>query len=312
MNFGIDPANGGESRGIGILCKRTVGNTEAIRSIHTPYEIHPWNTVSSSIVLTYRVDFFNGRWAPIPSTAQVRQWKDFFNVMGLVCFAMFVLAFGMVLLDNSYFSMLKAGQVAVAQPAPNGKASIWLWVSLVLTAYVSGYFYPTVPPLVNTPGIRPVFFLRSPVFFIGVSAVVKGLFAVVLMVIGWFFFGGKAVSLNQRGVTLILLDLWKTILLVLAVVAGAFAIAFIADYLFEVDFRFWVIPVRAFSHDKFGIILMYLPFFRVFYVLHSIAVSSFNYVKQGREWVNVAVLALLTTLGAVVYVVIQYGTFRYR
>ena len=58
-----------------------------------------------------------------------------------------------------------------------------------------------------------------------------------------------------------------------------------------------------------GIILMYLPFFLVFYVLHSIAVNSFNFVKQGKEWVNVAMLALFTTLGALVYVIIQYGTF---
>ena len=84
---------------------------------------------------------------------------------------------------------------------------------------------------------------------------------------------------------------------------------FISDWLFKVDFRLWVIPVKAFGPDKIGIILMYLPFFLVFYVLHSIAVNSFNYIDQGKEWVNVAVLALFTTLGALVYVIVQYGTF---
>ncbi len=137
----------------------------------------------------------------------------------------------------------------------------------------------------------------------------NGLWAVILMAIGWFFFGGKNVSLKERGVTLSLQKLWKTILLALAVVAGAFLIVFTADYLFKVDFRLWVIPVKAFTPDKIGIILMYLPFFLIFYVLHSIAVNSFNYVEQGKEWVNVAVLALFTTLGALVYVVLQYGTF---
>jgi hypothetical protein len=70
-----------------------------------------------------------------------------------------------------------------------------------------------------------------------------------------------------------------------------------------------VLPVKAFLPDKIGIILMYLPFFLVFYVLHSVAVNSFNYVDQGKEWINVALLALFTTLGALVYVIIQYTTF---
>jgi hypothetical protein len=186
---------------------------------------------------------------------------------------------------------------------------VWFWVSLVLSAFVSGFSYLYLPAIVNTPGFRPVFFLQSPVFFIGVWAVVNGLFAGILMLIGWFFFGGKSVSLKERGVTLSLQNLWKTILLALAVVASSFAIVFISDWLFKVDFRLWVIPVKAFMPDKFGIILMYLPFFLIFYVLHSIAVNSFNYVNQGKEWVNVAVLALFTDLGALVYVVLQYVTF---
>ena len=311
LNFGIDPATGGEVRQSGIMYKKTISGTEAIRAIYTPYEIHPWNTVSSN-VMSFSVDFFQaalGAPNPLPGGDQVWQWKGIFNVIGLIGFAMFVLAFAKVLLDTSYFSTLKSGVVVAAQPAPTGKARVWFWVSLVLAAFVSGFSYLYLPAIVNTPGFRPTFFLQSPVFFIGVWAVVNGLFAAILMLISWFFFGGKSVSLKERGVTLSLQNLWKTILLALAVVASSFAIVFISDYLFKVDFRVWVIPVKAFTPDKFGIILMYLPFFLVFYVLHSVAVNSFNYVNQGKEWVNVAVLALFTDLGALVYVVIQYGTF---
>ncbi len=310
LNFGIDPAKG-EVRTSSVLYKQVVDGQEAIRTIFTPYEIHPWNTVSSKVA-TFSIDYFEatlGAPNPIPSTNQVWGWKEMFNILGLVGFAMFVLAFAKVLLETSYFSTLKSGEVVVAQPAPTGNARIWFWFSLALSAFVSGYSYLILPAIVNTPGFRPPVFLQSPVFFIGVWAVVNGLLALVLMLIGWFFFGGKAVSLKERGVTLNLQKLWKTIILSLAVVAGAFLIVFVADYLFKVDFRLWVIPVKAFMPDKFGIILMYLPFFLVFYVLHSVAVNSFNYVKQGKEWVNVAVLALFTTLGALVYVVLQYTTF---
>jgi dienelactone hydrolase len=311
LNFGIDPATGGEVRKAGVLYTKNNGAVDPIRAIYTPYEIHPWNTVSSN-VLNFSVTFFQaalGAPNPIPGTDQVWQYKAIFNVIGLVGFGMFVLAFAMVLLQTSFFSTLKAGEVVVAQPAPTGKSKAWFWVSLVLAAFVSGFSYLYLPALVNTPGFRPVFFLQAPVFFIGVWAVTNGLFAAVLMLIGWFFFGGKSVSLKDRGITLSLSKLWKTILLALAVVAGAYAIVFVSDYMFKVDFRVWVIAVKAFTPDKFGIILMYLPFFLVFYVLHSVAVNSFNYVNQGKEWINVAVLALFTTLGALAYVVIQYVTF---
>ena len=311
LNYGIDPAKGGEKRNAGVMYKQTISNTESIRAIFTPYEIHPWNTVSGS-VLTFSVDFFQaalGAPNPIPGTDQVWVWKEFFNVVGLIGFAIFVLAFAKVLLDTNFFSSLKAGTVVTAQPAPTGKNMVWFWLSLVVTAFVSGYSYLILPAIVNQQGFRPVQFLQAPVFFIGVWAVVNGLLALVLMLITWFFFGGKSVSLKERGVILSLANLGKTLVFSLVVVASSFLIVFVSDWLFKVDFRFWVIPVKAFTPDKFGIILMYLPFFLVFYILHSIAVNSFNYVNQGKEWVNVFVLALFTDLGALVYVVLQYGTF---
>jgi magnesium-transporting ATPase (P-type) len=200
------------------MYKQVISGTEAIRAIFTPYEIHPWNTVSSS-VLNFSVDFFQaalGAPNPIPGNDQVWEWKELFNVIGMIGFGMFVLAFAKVLLDTTYFSTLKSGVVVAAQPAPTGKNRGWFWVSLVLMAFVSGFSYLFLPAIVSTPGFRPAFFLQSPVFFIGVWAVVNGLFAAILMLIGWFFFGGKSVSLKERGVTLSLQNLWKTILLALS------------------------------------------------------------------------------------------------
>jgi dienelactone hydrolase len=311
LNFGIDPTKGGEKRIAGTLYKQTISNTEAIRTIFTPYEIHPWNTVSGD-TLAFSVNFFQaalGAPNPLPGTDQIWVWKELFNIVGLIGFAIFVWAFARVLLDTPYFATLKAGNVVAAQPMPTGKNLVWFWVSLVLTAFVSGYSYLVLPAIVNQQGFRPVQFLQAPVFFIGVWAVVNALFALVLMLITWFFFDGKKVSLKERGVTLSLPNLGKTIVFSLIVVVASFAIVFFADWLFKVDFRYWVIPVKAFTSDKLGIIAMYLPFFLAFYVLHSIAVNSFNYYQQGKEWINVALLALFTTLGALVYVILQYTTF---
>lgn len=305
-----DPAKCGK-RAAGTLYKQPVNGVDAIRAIFTPAEIHPWNTVSGS-VLNFSVDFFQaaiGAPNPIPGTDQVWVWKEFFNIVGLIGFFMFIPAIGLVLLNTGYFGSLKVTAPVSPFPMPTGKNKAWFWVSLVLMSIISGVSYLYLPAIVSAPGFRPTFFLQSPVFFIGSWAFVSGLSALVLMVITWFFFDGKAISFKERGISLSLPNLFKTIVLALIIAASAFSLVFISDYLFKVDFRFWVIPVKAFTPDKFPIIAMYLPFFLVFYVLHSVAINSFNYVKQSAEWINVALMALFTTLGALVYVVLQYGTF---
>jgi pimeloyl-ACP methyl ester carboxylesterase len=312
LNFGIDPAEGEERESYKVYTKDYDG-VEAMRVIYNPNQIHPWNTISLN-VLSSSLDFFEeslGAPNSIPSDSYVWPWKQAFNILGLVGFSMFVLAFAKVLLNKEFFSDLKSEEEVSAQPAPAGKAKIWYWASLVIGAFVSGYSFIKIPTIesLNLWTNGPGFHIQAPVYFIGIWALANGIFALIMMLIGWFFFGGKEVSLKDRGVTISLQKLWKTILLSLSVVSVSYLIVFVSDYLFKVDFRFWIIPVKAFGPDKFGLILTYLPFFLAFYVLHSIAVNSFNYVEQGKEWINVATLALFTTLGALTVVVVQYSTF---
>jgi dienelactone hydrolase len=304
LNFGIDPAKG-EVRADNVMYTQTIDGKEAIRAIYAPWQIHPWNTISSKVV-AFSINFFEkslGAPNPIPSNQQVWQWKAIFNFIGLVGFAIFVWALTRVLLETTYFSTLKADTLVDPEAAPIGKAKIWFWGSLAVGAFVSFYSYLKLPALVAN--LRPAFLNQSPVWFIACWAVVNALFLLILILAGRSLFGSK----SHRGARISGTSLVKTILLSLAVVAGSFLLVFTADYLFKVDFRLWVIPVKAFTPDKFVIILKFAPFFLFFYIVHSIAVNSFNYVKQGKEWVNVAVLAFATVLGALFFVMLQYGTF---
>ena len=284
LNFGIDPAEG-EKRDAYTVYTKEIDGEDAMRVIYNPDQIHPWNTISNNVV-TSSIGFFEeslGAPNPIPATNLVWYWKQLFNIIGLAGFAMFVLAFAKVLLDTKYFSSLKVDEEVVAQPAPTGAAKVWFWVSLFLMAFVSGYSYLKLPAFISDKELRPDYFLQSPTFFIGVWAVVSALFILIMLFISWYFFGAKKVSLKERGVTISLGNLWKTILLSLAVVFSAFLIVFISDWLFKVDFRFWVIPVKAFMPDKFRIILMYAPFFLFFYIIHSVAVNSFNFINREKN-----------------------------
>ena len=304
LNYGIDPAEG-EVRTDNTFYVESIDGKEAIRAIYAPYQIHPWNTISSKVV-NFSVNFFEkalGAPNPIPSNQQVWQWKAIFNFIGMVGFIIFVWAFTRVLLETKYFSTLTAEKIVEAAPAPEGKAKIWFWASLALGAFVSFFSYLKLPALMAT--FRPAFANQRPVFFIAMWAAVNGLFTLILILIGKKMFGSRA----DRGARIWGNKLLKTILLALAVVAGSFLIVFTADYLLKVDFRLWVIPLKAFPPNKFDEILRYAPFFLFFYIIHSVSVNCFNFVKQGKEWINVAVLSFATVGGALFYVMLQYGTF---
>ncbi len=304
LNFGIDPAEG-EVRKDNVFYVKPIDGEESIRAIYAPYQIHPWNTISSK-VLNFSVNFFEkalGAPNPIPANNQVWQWKAIFNFIGLVGFIIFVWAFTRVLLETKYFSTLKAGEIVEPAPAPEGKAKIWFWASLVVSAFVSFFTYLKLPGWIAN--FQPAFVNQRPVWLIALWAFANGIFTLIMILIGRTMSGSGA----ERGTRISGQKLVKTILLALAVVSGAFLIVFAADYLLKVDFRFWVIPVKAFPPSKIDEILRYAPFFLFFYIIHSVSVNCFNYVKQGKEWVNVAVLSLATVGGALFYTILQYGTF---
>lgn len=311
LNYGIDPAQG-EKREAYQLYTQTIDGEEAIRVIYNPNQIHPWNHFSATVVRDY-LDFFQaslGAPNPIPSSNQVWQWKVFFNTLGLFGFVIFLYNITLVLLRTKYFSPLLATEPVVAMPAPTGSSRAWLWISLVLGQVFAGVSYLAIFITVNK--IRPPFFNQSPVFYIGSWATLVGLFTLLLIVIGWYFFGGKksGINLKQRGVVMSWSKVWKTILLSLAVVGLSYSIVFLADWLFKTDFRIWVLPLKAFSARMLPVALKYLPMLAIFYVLNSVAINSFNYVKMGsKPWVNLAVLALFNVLNALVIVIVQYGVF---
>ncbi len=311
LNFGIDPAKG-EVRTSYKLYKQTVDGKEAIRVIYNPDQIHPWNHFSD-VVVKDSLEFFEaalGAPTPLPSTNQVWQWKVFFNTLGLFGVCIFVLSFTKILLTTKFFGALKAAEVPGYLPEPTKIGKIWIWVSLALAALFSGWSYIEIWKFVLQPGVRPPFWQQQPVFYISMWALASALFILLEIAIGWFIFGGKAVSMKERGLCIGWKRVWKTILIALAVVSCTYLIVFIADYFFKVDFRIWVIPFKAFMPDKFVQIFTYLPFFVLFYVVHSMAVNSFNNIKMGgKEWINLLVLSLATVGGALFIVVVQYSTF---
>lgn len=311
LNFGVDPKASGQPRNSNTIYKQDISGTTASRVIYNPAQIHPWNTISSTVAAD-SIEFFKdalGSPNPISPTNQIWQYKMLFNLLGLVGFVMFLVSFTQTLIYTEFFASLRATQEAKIAPAPAGIGKAWFWGGLVTSSLISGISYIK---LYNwTEKNRPPFFIQRPVFYIGTWSAVLGIASILILFLTYKLFSKRnGMNLRSSGVIISLKSLLKTIGLALIVVVSAFGLVFIADYLFKSDFRFWVIAVKAFTPDKIGISFIYLPFFLLFYIANSVAVNCFNYVAIGKkEWMNTALIALFNGLAPMVIVAIQYINF---
>lgn len=314
LNFGDDPA--ASNRSTSTYYKKTINDTDAVRVLYTPAQTHPWGPFSKATT-EYTIDFFDKTLSspnPLPSSSQTWQWKEFFNAVGLIGFAMFLVAFTKLMLGTRVFADLRLSQPLEVKPnSPRGLA--WFWGGLGVSAIFSGWSYIA---LSHSEAIGPIAFNAVPTIwpqgaplFIGVWAAVNGVLALVIMTISYLIFGRKN---GQHLADIGILPGWKKffkgIILGAIVVVAAFGIVFVVDYFFKTDFRIWVLAIKAFTPDKIGIAFMYLPLFLVYFVANSMAINSFNrFSIRKKEWINTAILAFFNSLAPIVLVIAQYSTF---
>lgn len=308
LYFGEDP-EGLEARSAETIYKEEIEGKEAARVIYNPNITHPWAHFSKRVVDS-SVQFFDealGAPNPIKGSDQIWQVKAFFNALGLVGFIMFVVSFAKVLLKTSCFSSLKAEEEVLPAPALSGKEKTWFWVSSILGAVFSFvvymFGYGIISKLVG--GAVP----QSGPAFIGIWAALCGVFSLFLLWVGRKF--TKAPSrTEENGVKISAKKLGLTVLLALIVAVSAYALVFLADYLFKTDFRLWVVALKAFNANLIPYILLYLPLFLLYYIPNSICINSYNYFELGKKpWINTCVNAIFNILPSVVMVIIMYGCF---
>jgi len=315
LHFGAAPDEVSDTREASEFYTDTVDGEDALRIVYTPAENHPWGTISMTTVAS-QIEFFEEAFgAPneIASGSQVWQVKETFTLFGLIGFGIFLVAFTRAMLSTRAFAGLRAPAAAIAPTTRKGLG--WFWGGLVVSAIISGWSWLV---LANTPWVGAIafnavqFFMpQGAVFFVSFWAAVNAIAAIIIMVISYLLFGRKnGLDLRASGV----LPGWKKffhgISLSLVVVVAAYAIVFVLDYFFKTDFRWWVVAVKAFTPDKVGIALMYLPLFAIYFVANSVAINAFNrFSIRGKEWINTALLAFFNALAPIVLVVAQYTTF---
>lgn len=306
LHFGVDPT-GLDKRDAYTYYSETVDGEECFHVIYRPNIIHPWSHFSAKSE-TCVIDFFTNALNapnPIDSSNQVWQWKEAFNFVGLVGLAIFICAFGTLLLFTPTFESLRAKEVVQPAKLADNKAKIWFWGSLAAGALFASLIYITAVAFGNTKAVS-----QTEAMGLGVWSTLCGLFTILSMVVFYQCYGKKhGMDLAELGVKMPLKKLGLSVLLGVIIAVMAYVCVFTADYFFYADFRIWTLAIKAFEAP----ILKYLPYgllFVTFYVASSVANNCFNYNEiGGKSWVNTIIVALFTALPAIILPTIQYTTY---
>jgi pimeloyl-ACP methyl ester carboxylesterase len=262
------------------------------RVLYTPAITHPMDHISPEAI-GYSLDWFQRNLTggtPLAAADQVWYGKEIGTLAALVGFIALLLGTFDVLLMQRYFAPLAQAPVAL------NEARSWRWwLTLALTAFVPPatffLFFQWGAQWLKASTLLPEGITNQ----IMVWAVLNGVITLVLALVF-----GKRPAFSGRWL--------PAVLAAFLTVAVGYAALAVVDFLFKVDFRFWIIALRPMSRTQFVYFWVYLLPFVAFFLIALRTLHAELGVKgdgAARQYLsNIVALAL----GFLVFLAAEYGT----
>ncbi len=268
------------------------------RVLHTPAITHPAEHISHEAI-GYSLDWFARTLqggTPRPSGDQIWLRKEIGTLIALLGFVALLIGVFDGLLEARMFSHLRLPEIADGTMPAHVAADGRRWtVAFVLTALIPALTYYPALALAGT-FVKPSVWLPQGITNqIMVWAVINALITLALMP-----FAPKRAS--RIG------TVWPSVLIAVATVLAGYAALWLADLVFKIDFRFWIVALKLMSAKQILIFLIYLvPFTAFFVIALHVLHRNFSTMAAGRAGLYLTNIFALT-LGFIVLLVLQYGT----
>lgn len=216
---------------------------------------------------------------------------------GIRVLEIIVIVFAALMLIVGITNRVKGAKDADSRFMSYAKGGFWLaGISVVLLVVLFGYQLFAQNPYFNSTASNWSAYWS---FVIG--------FICLLMVIGSYYFVNKPreISLEAYGVKVKLKSILSAFTVAVVAFVTGYAILFVLDGIFHVDFRIWTLAVKVFRTEHFITMLKYLPMFMLFYVVLSVLLNA-----NTRAVKHSYLTAIGTTAGGcILWLVVQYGVF---
>jgi pimeloyl-ACP methyl ester carboxylesterase len=267
------------------------------RVLYTPAITHPAEHISHEAI-GHSLDWFAKTLqggTPRPSDDQIWFRKEIGTLIALLGFVALLIGVFDGLLEARMFSRLRLPVIADGTMPEHVAADGRRWTAaFVLSAFIPAL---TLYPAFALAGtfVKPSAYLPQGITNqIMVWAIINALIALALMP-----FAPKRAS--RRGIV------GQSAVIAVATVIAGYAALWLADLVFKIDFRFWIVALKLMSVKHFLIFLIYLvPFTAFFVIALHVLHRNFSTMAAPRGALYLTnILAL--TLGFIVLLGLQYG-----
>ena len=307
----------------------TIDGEEYIRVINQNTEIHPLNHFSKAscrdlINFFYEVFGVPSGHTKIDANNQIWQWKEFFNLVGLVGIFLFLFPFASLLIHGTkFFEELAQPEPAPAPALSDGSKKAKYWITYAINTILPALLVvPVAYKLVGKESFVPFtygkWFGEPNTNELAAWTLVVGLALLVVFLISSRIGSTEKGTPACWGVKVSGRVIWKSVLLAALTVFTAYVILFTNDLIFNTDYRIWVIDMRVFNVQKLLYFVAYFPAWVVFYLVNSLLVNGGNRVEGRPEWRTLLISCIGNIAGIAVLIFIQYhgiianGTFAFN
>ena len=283
---------------------------------NTLHGVQPFDIRSTAHIL-YFLDYMYELESPIDCNNQIWGWKQFFQLILMIGVFMFIFPITQILLDMPFFKSIKFDRPVKARPT-SAKSWIVFAVTLLLGATCACFSFVPLADLSKVlfadAAAHKVtwFFPERMNNAIMLWAFVNGSVGLGLFFGSWALFGRKnGEKIKDMGLWIGVGNFFKTLLCAFLVWGAFYTVISVVTDVFGVDPRYTFVAIRVPNIRYLIYMLMYLPFFFVFYFSNSLRVNvSAHTNNDGKGWwqvLNYALAVLANTLGLFGIFAIQYG-----
>jgi acetyl esterase/lipase len=295
------------------------GNTEkrTLRVVHNERILHPFQPYIKEATAN-QIEYFEkvfGLETGISSYDQIWYWKELMGMISLAAALIALVPLGRLMLSTPYFSTL-VRSIPPALPTSGRSGKVLFWSLFLLGALIACFTY--IPMAELSQKIFVAASTRQLTWFfpqrmnnaVMLWAILNGLVGFTIFFLSYRFFGRRhGITKKMWGSATSIGELAKTLLLALIIFTLYFLFLFVVYYFFHVDYRFLFMGVRVFQPAVLPLLLMYAPFFFIFFLSNSLRVNGAMRPTGQAEWKGMLIGGIGNSLGLILIVLVQYVTF---
>ena len=290
--------------------------TRNLRVVHNEPVLHPFQPYSLTAT-THQLDYFTKVFAlqnTLPGQDQIWFYKELFSLCALLAAFVAIFPLTRLLLQQiPYFHSL-VRPIPPAPPSPTGWARFIFWTLLITGALIACFSYIPLTDLsqkifAEASGRQQTWFFPQRMNNgVMLWAFTNGLVGLALFSIGHRL-QGQSFQFSSLGLDFSISEIIRSLLLALLVFFSFFGLLFVVYTLFHVDYRFLFVGVRLFQPALLLLMLVYAPFFFVFFFSNSLRANRALRFADTPPWRSLLLAGVANSLGLFLILLAQYATF---